>query len=40
MGCHRLEVKLLTGLMAFNDDLVHILEQIQEAGEVVIELNF
>ena len=40
MGCHRLGVRLLTGLTAFNGDLAHILEQIQETGEVIVELDF
>ncbi len=37
MGCHRFGVRLLTRLMAFNDNLVHILKQIKEAGEVIVE---
>ena len=40
VGCHCLGVRLLTGLMTLNGDLVHILKQIQEAGKVVSELNF
>ena len=40
MGCHSLGVRLLTGSMALNGNLVHILKQIKEAGEVIVELDF